>query len=106
MADLFGMEASESAEQLPVPTRKPLVLTAATPRGKHYVEPRGYYGQPGTGPEGTTCRQCAHYVSLQGHAKTFPKCGKNKTRWTHGRGSDILASAPSCRYFEPERVND
>ena len=79
---------------------KPSVL-----RGKHYVEPRGYYGIPGTGPADKTCRQCAHYVRTNGHAKRYPKCGKNRARWTHGRASDILASSPSCKYFT-ESTND
>lgn len=69
-------------------------------RGKHYVEPRGYAGMPGTGPEGKTCRMCVSYYNGRG----FPKCEKNRARWTHGRASDILAGSPACKLFE-EKTN-
>jgi len=101
MVDLFGMEVSESDERMAVPTRIPLVLTAATPRGKHYTEPRGYAAMPGTGPEGMQCRHCAHYTHASGTAGNYPKCGANRARWTGGRGSDILAKAPACSKFAP-----
>lgn len=87
MPDQFTMFTTRSGEAVKVKER-----------GKHYVEPRGYYGMPGTGPEGMTCRKCAHYYNASG----FPKCGKNRARWTHGRASDILASSPACNYFEAE----
>lgn len=88
------------AEPVPRPKREPLVLTPATPRGKHYVEPRGYAAPPGTGPEGKTCRDCAHYAHREGVAGSYPKCGLNRKKWTGGRGSDILARAPACKLFE------
>lgn len=70
-------------------------------RGKHYVQPRGYFAPPGTGPAGETCRTCKHrVVSGTGSGKTFPKCGLNRAKWTSGRGSDILVSAPACRVWE------
>jgi hypothetical protein len=97
--DLFGFEASESEDARPLPTRIPLVLTASQPRGKHYVEPRDYAAQPGTGPEGKQCRHCAHYTHKGNVAGTYPKCGANRAHWTGGRGSDILAKAPACRLF-------
>lgn len=99
--DLFGMERSESDAQVPI-GRPPLVLTAAKPRGKHYVEPRGYAALPGTGPAGKCCRDCAHYTHKGNVAGSYPKCWLNRARWTGGRGSDILAKAPACsRYEEP-----
>jgi hypothetical protein len=99
-ADLFGMESNDSDDAIKLPARTPLVLTPATPRGKHYVEPRGYAAQPGTGPDGKQCRNCDHYTHKGGVAGTYPKCGANVARWTGGRGSDILAKAPACSKFE------
>jgi hypothetical protein len=99
--DLLGFESSETEEALSYPRREPLVLTAATPRGKHYVEPRGYAALPGTGPEGKQCRHCAHYTHASGVAGSYPKCGANRAKWTGGRGSDILAKAPACSKFTP-----
>lgn len=77
------------------------IAVGGKPRGKHYVEPRGYAGTPGTGPEGMTCRQCKHYVTLVIQSgRTFPKCILNKAKWTGGRGSDIRISTPACARFE------
>jgi hypothetical protein len=100
MADLFGFDASENDEALPVPSRPPLVLQPAKVRGKHYIEPRGYAAPPGAGPAGKTCRDCANFTHGGTGRRSFPKCGLNQARWTSGRGSDILASAPACRLFE------
>jgi len=100
MKDLFGMETNESPDALPI-RRQPLVLVGEqTPRGKHYVEPRGYAALPGTGPDGKTCRDCAHYAHRESVAGSYPKCGLNRGKWTGGRGSDILAKAPACSKFE------
>lgn len=99
MADLFGFELSDTGDAIPLPRRIPLVLENPKPRGKHYVEPRGYADLPGTGPAGKTCLDCKHYT-LNRMAKSYPKCGLNRARWTGGRGSDILAKAPACRRFE------
>lgn len=69
-------------------------------RGKHYVEPRGYAHTPGTGPQGETCKSCRHYTRVCGGNRAFPKCGLMENRWTHGRGSDILAASPACKKWE------
>lgn len=100
MVDLFGHDQGSEGEAVAL-KRPPLVLDGNTkPRGKHYVEPRGYVDMPGTGPEGKQCRHCKHYAHQSGVAGSFPKCGLNRARWTGGRGSDILARAPACRRFE------
>jgi hypothetical protein len=65
-------------------------------RGKHYIEPRGYYYHPGTGPEGETCGSCKHITP----GRRWRKCGLNRARWTHSRGTDILVRAPACKYWE------
>lgn len=100
--DLFGMESDDSGESMRLPSRAPLVLEPSPRvRGKHYVEPRGYAAMPGTGPEGKTCRDCAHYARVgTGSGKVFPKCRLARAKWTCGRGSDILARAPACKLFE------
>ena len=66
-------------------------------RGKHYIEPRGYYYHPGTGPAGETCGSCQHITGTR-----YKKCELNRARWTHGRGSDILVRAPACKYWEAQ----
>lgn len=78
----------------------PLVLVEAKPRGKHYVQPMGYAGMPGTGPEGKRCMDCDHYTHQGGVAGSYPKCGANRARWTGGRRSDILARSPACNKFQ------
>lgn len=65
-------------------------------RGKHYVKPSGYMYHPGTGPEGETCGSCKHDVRF----RRYHKCGLARRVWTHGRGSDILARSPACKYWE------
>lgn len=71
-------------------------VVTAQQRGKHYVQPRGYVYHPGTGPEGETCGSCQHISRF----RRWHKCDLNKARWTGGRGSDILARSPACKYWE------
>lgn len=68
-------------------------------RGKHYIEPRGYAYHPGTGPEGETCGSCR----FDEKHRRWHKCGHEFARRKHtsSRGSDILARAPACKYWEP-----
>lgn len=101
MADMFGFESATDGDSVPMSKAPTLVLTDQKPRGKHYVEPRGYAAMPGTGPEGKQCRHCAHYTHQGGVAGNYPKCEANRARWTGGRGSDILAKAPACSRFTP-----
>lgn len=62
----------------------------------------GYAAPPGTGPEGKTCKDCAHKHSMSSNSgsKHFIKCDANRERWTHGEGSDIRAGSPACRAFQ------
>lgn len=73
------------------------VVTRAQ-RGKHYIEPRGYYFHPGTGPAGETCGSCQHRT----HG-SYIKCELSRARWTGSRGTDILARSPACKYWEPPK---
>lgn len=60
-----------------------------------------YPAAPGTGPEGKKCRHCKFCIWVHGGVRAYPKCEKNKPRWTHGTGSDINTRMPSCKLFEP-----
>lgn len=68
------------------------------PRGKHYVQPRGYAHFPGTGPAGETCGSCKYNVSFG----RWHKCELARAIWTGGRGSDILVRAAACSKWESE----
>lgn len=64
----------------------------------------GYAAQPGTGPEGMTCKQCEHKRSMGNYGgKHFIKCELRRATWTNGEGTDILARSPACSKFEPRR---
>lgn len=64
--------------------------------------PAGYAASPGTGPEGETCRSCAHYTRRE-FAKVYLKCALMRHAWTGGRKTDVLASSPACaRWAKPE----
>jgi hypothetical protein len=69
-------------------------------RGFGSTHKRGYAALPGSGPNGKTCRDCAHYRRVQGGARKFPKCGLMERYWTSGAGTDIRAGAPACARFE------
>ena len=61
---------------------------------------RAYAGTPGRGPEGRTCKHCAHYCRVKYHNKIYRKCALLRNAWTHGPGTDIKASTPACQHFE------
>lgn len=71
-------------------------VVTAMQRGKHYIEPRGYFYHPGTGPANETCGTCKHRTGT----KRYSKCLLNRARWTCSRGTDILARSPACKYWE------
>lgn len=58
-----------------------------------------YAAYPGTGPEGETCKTCAH-LSRKRMAKTYLKCGLVQAKWTGGGGTDVRASSPACSKWE------
>jgi hypothetical protein len=70
-----------------------------TPRGKHYIQPRGYADHPGTGPKGETCGSCKHHV-VKRMGKDYHKCILTQACWTGGRRSDILVRAEACSKWE------
>jgi hypothetical protein len=67
-----------------------------TVRGKHYIQPRGYFYHPGTGPVNETCGSCKHCTGF----RRYKKCDLNKSRWTHSRTTDILVKSPACKHWE------
>lgn len=70
------------------------------PRGKHYVEPRGYAAPPGTGPAGETCGTCKWSASYVRYAKCRHPLRKFKN--THGKATDIRMRSPACSKWEKE----
>jgi len=67
-------------------------------RGKHYIQPRGYYQPPGTGPAGETCGTCKHIA----RGRRWAKCALSRGKWTSSRGTDILVKSPACRKWEAQ----
>lgn len=67
------------------------------------TQPNGHFARPGTGPEGETCKTCAHRVRNELRSgRVFQKCGKARERWTGGRGSDIRVTDAACVGWETE----
>lgn len=94
-SDLFGGKLPQAISYTTADGRQ----MSFAKRGKHYVEPRGYYAPPGTGPEGETCKTCKHHVVRQ-YSKRYHKCALAQARWTGGRSSDILTRAHACKGWE------
>ena len=63
------------------------------------TQPRGHAAPPGSGPEGETCKTCAHYT-LRMMSKAYRKCGLMRAIWTGGPGTDIRAGDSACRKWE------
>ena len=59
----------------------------------------GYAAPPGSGPAGETCSSCGNCTrhTMQS-ARAFHKC--DLTVHTGGRGSDVLVTAPACRFWK------
>jgi hypothetical protein len=80
---------------------------ALTPAERHQMfkpgvaRKNGYYAPPGTGPAGETCGSYLHVVVRQ-FANRFYKCGRNRARWTGGKGTDVLFRSPACKGWESE----
>lgn len=82
-----------------------LMRPTGYPKRKATVK-RGYAAQPGTGPEGKRCADCAHKHSFSnvGGGKHFIKCELRRATWTRGEGTDILAGTPACSKFEERKL--
>lgn len=90
--DLWG-------KPIPEPGPRPQAPARGSGRGRRAAT--GHAAPAGSGPEGKTCGDCAHYTRVEYHNKTYRKCGKVRAHWTHGPGTDIRRKDPACRYFEP-----
>lgn len=66
---------------------------------------RAYPAQPGTGPEGETCKTCEH-LHRNRQAKVYLKCWKMQTVWTGGGGSDVKARAPACSQWQANKLEE
>lgn len=74
---------------------------AGKPAKRKPTVKNGYAAPPGTGPEGETCKTCAHKVRCGNYGgKSFLKCNLRKATWTSGEGTDILARTPACNKWE------
>jgi hypothetical protein len=84
----------------------PLFDRAMTPTERRkmfraFIPKKGLYAAiPGTGPEGETCRSCAHKAYMGGCAGHYIKCGLMRDRWTRGGGTDIKAGSSACAKWE------
>jgi hypothetical protein len=74
-----------------------MVLPPQSPRSRAAALVRtGLYADtPGTGPEGETCKTCAHLYRRE-MGKTYLKCALMRASWTGGGRTDVKASAPAC----------
>lgn len=72
-----------------------------TSRGPGYgSHDRAHAAPPGTGPEGETCKSCAHLYRNR-MAKIYLKCALRRAHWTGGAGTDVRARDPACARWEP-----
>jgi len=76
-----------------------MVLPASALKARRTSKKHGHAAVPGTGPEGETCRSCAHLVRKE-MASTYLKCGLMRAYWTGGQGTDVRARDAACRRWE------
>lgn len=89
MKDMFGNEITVAQAR-----------AMLAKKGRRPAQPKGYAAPPGSGPDGETCKTCRH-IYRNRMAKTYLKCSLMQAAWTGGPGTDIRASAPACRKWEP-----
>lgn len=78
---------------------------AGFPSARKPTVKKGYAAQPGTGPEGETCKTCQHKVTCGNYGgKHYIKCQLREATWTNGEGTDILARSPACSKWEKKHV--
>ena len=64
---------------------------------KWAVKKRGHAAQPGSGPEGETCKTCRHRTRLV-YNRSYPKCGLVPPK--HSKTTDIRLTDPACELWE------
>lgn len=72
-------------------------FTAPDPARRVRVISKGYAGQPGSGPEGKTCGECAHLVTLQFPTRRVFKCSYTKSA---SERTDIRKKTAACWRWE------
>jgi hypothetical protein len=70
------------------------------PKPPHWS--KSHPAQPGTGPQGETCKTCAHIFRNE-LSKTYLKCSLMRSKWTGGGGTDVKAGDPACAKWEKGR---
>lgn len=78
------------------PAMRPAERRRLFPRSRQ-TKASGYFDEPGTGPEGETCKTCKHLLR-HGRARIYHKC--DRTNWTFGPATDIRTRSPACRGWE------
>jgi len=63
---------------------------------------RAHAATPGSGPEGETCKTCAHLRRRGTENRTYLKCWLMHGGWTLGPGTDIRARDEACVRWEPD----
>lgn len=95
--------STHAARGRAVPPWQGDLLTGKGSRPAFYgkrVTPGGYAARPGTGPEGESCKTCAHCVLRSGTKGRYYKCALMRAEWTGGRGSDVAYRSPACAKWE------
>ena len=93
MSDLFGNPVIPDGPAMTLADRRRALRRASE-------QPRGYAAPPGTGPEGETCRTCAHASPIKYHDGNYWKCAKIERLWTRSIRTDIRLKSPACRNWE------
>ncbi len=68
-------------------------------KGRKSLGRQGHAADPGSGPEGETCRTCRHLTRIR-HSRMYLKCELMRKHWTGGKGSDVRSGDPACREWE------
>lgn len=90
---------------LALPREEALRILAERSGGKLSYGGGGYAAQPGTGPEGETCKTCKH-LRRKSLAKVYLKCELMRPVWTGGAKTDIKAKSPACAKWEAQASSD
>jgi hypothetical protein len=97
--DLFSLSREEALRVL-VEKNNELEAVQKVALGSRFG---AYAAQPGTGPEGESCRTCEHSYARQ-FTKNYWKCGLVPA--TGGPGTDIRLKSAACEKWEPRAPFD
>lgn len=97
--NIHGQPVDAAIREAAAAERRARYLTMVPTKRKPTVK-KGYAAEPGTGPVGKFCKDCAYKTTIDGSARSYVKCLLRKPSWTKGGGTDILANSPACSKFE------